>query len=383
MVVLLMLIGAGLIYWIVERLYAKYWNKGLTADLRFSTDHAVKGECIDLIEVVANRKYLPLPYIYVKFQVDKSLVFSEIDGNSAISDLSYRNDVFSLLYYQQAVRKIPVRCTKRGVYRIHQIQMVSTGAFMNDVLACNMKQNAVITVYPEAADTERLWIPFQQMMGTIERNRHLYEDKFVFRGIRDYESYDSMSQINWKATARSGQFMVNQYNESVCQEVCILLNLEPEGVIRQEILSEESISIAAGLVQMFVEQGIQTSLISNGRDADTQEEIFVQAGSGLSHLNAVNTVLAGINLAIPVREFVEVLEEIEAGKYGSDYQNEFGSGNTMYVIISENKRDNLKEQYQKLSGNSGVWIVPYLKEDSMNLEAGNIQIIEWEVDMHG
>lgn len=381
MVVLIMLIGAGLIYWIVEKLYARYWNKGLTAQLRFSTDHVVKGDSIELIEVVANRKYLPLPYIYVKFQVDKSLIFSGTDGNSAISDQAYRNDVFSLLYYQQAVRRIPVRCTKRGVYRIHQIQMISTGAFMNEVLASNVEQSAVVTVYPQAADTEKLWIPFQQIMGSIERNRYLYEDQFMFRGIRDYESYDSMSQVNWKATAKSGCLMVNQYNESVCQEVCILLNLEPEGAIRQEILSEEGISIAAGLVQMFVEQGIQTSLITNGRDADTQEEIFVPSGSGLSHLNVVNTVLAGIQLDFSVREFAEVLEEMETGGYGFDIQGR-ESSNTMYLMISENKRENLKEQFQKLSSHSGVWIVPYLKGDEVHLEAGNIQIVDWEVDIH-
>ena len=70
-----MLIGAGLVYWAVGQLYARYWNKGLSVEIRFSSDHAVKGDEIELIETVANRKYLPLPYIYVKFQTDKSLFF--------------------------------------------------------------------------------------------------------------------------------------------------------------------------------------------------------------------------------------------------------------------------------------------------------------------
>ena len=168
-------------------------------EIRFSSDHAVKGDEIELIETVANRKYLPLPYIYVKFQTDKSLFFLGKDGSNAVSDKAYRNDVFSLMNYQQAVRRIPLRCTKRGIYRIRNVQMVSTGAFMGDVLAAESAQDAVITVYPKTADTDRLAVPFFQMMGTVERNKYLYEDHFMFRGIREYQSYDSMNQVNWTA----------------------------------------------------------------------------------------------------------------------------------------------------------------------------------------
>ena len=249
MVVLIMLIGAGLVYWAVGQLYARYWNKGLSVEIRFSSDHAVKGDEIELIETVANRKYLPLPYIYVKFQTDKSLFFLGKDGSNAVSDKAYRNDVFSLMNYQQAVRRIPLRCTKRGIYRIRNVQIVSTGAFMGDVLAAESAQDAVITVYPKTADTDRLAVPFFQMMGTVERNKYLYEDHFMFRGIREYQSYDSMNQVNWTATAKSGQLMVNQYNESTCQQVCILLNVEPEGMIPKEKLSEErSRKLFAGLL---------------------------------------------------------------------------------------------------------------------------------------
>ena len=46
--------------------------------------------------------------------------------------------------------------------------------------------------------------------------------------------------------------MVNQYNETVSRNVCILLNLESEGVLMQEDVIEQAISIAAGLAQMCI-----------------------------------------------------------------------------------------------------------------------------------
>ena len=341
MVVLIMLIGAGLVYWAVGQLYARYWNKGLSVEIRFSSDHAVKGDEIELIETVANRKYLPLPYIYVKFQTDKSLFFLGKDGSNAVSDKAYRNDVFSLMNYQQAVRRIPLRCTKRGIYRIRNVQMVSTGAFMGDVLAAESAQDAVITVYPKTADTDRLAVPFFQMMGTVERNKYLYEDHFMFRGIREYQSYDSMNQVNWTATAKSGQLMVNQYNE---------------------------------------------------RNGETGEETVVYGASGLAHLNNVNTVLAGLDLSFSVREFKDIIKEMQNGVYGEDYRAVPGSTNMTYIMISQNRRENLKEGYRQLtggisgnvSGGAGMWIVPYfIDEREEGFPAGmtdSMDFAAWEVD---
>lgn len=395
MVVLIMLIGAGLVYWAVGQLYARYWNKGLSVEIRFSSDHAVKGDEIELIETVANRKYLPLPYIYVKFQTDKSLLFLGKDGSNAVSDKAYRNDVFSLMNYQQAVRRIPLRCTKRGIYRIQNVQMVSTGAFMGDVLAAESAQDAVITVYPKTADMDRLTVPFFQMMGTVERNKYLYEDHFMFRGIREYQSYDSMNQVNWTATAKSGQLMVNQYNESICRQVCILLNVEPEGMIPKEKLSEESISIASGLAQMFIEQGIQVSLLSNARNGETGEEAVIYGASGLAHLNNVNTVLAGLDLSLSVREFKDIIKEMQNGVYGEDYRAVPGSTNMTYIMISQNRRENLKEGYRQLTGgipgnvsggagNGGMWIVPYFIDEREEVfpagMTGSMDFTAWEVD---
>ena len=45
-----------------------------------------------------------------------------------------------------------------------------------------------------------------------------------------------MNLINWKASAKTGQLMVNQYNETTSPSVCILLNLESEGMLRYDVI---------------------------------------------------------------------------------------------------------------------------------------------------
>lgn len=375
MIIALMLAGAGIVYWLLRTFYSKMWNKNLEASVRFSTDHAVQGDTIELIEVVANGKRLPLPYINVKFQMDRSFIFEDESDNAQISDKTYRNDIFSLLMYQRSTRKIPVTCTKRGVYRIHQIELISTGIFMNEVLVVNCLQHELLTVYPTALDTSALQVPFSKVMGNIEKNRYLYEDPFAFRGIRDYDSHDAMNTVNWKASARTGALMVNQYNETMCQEVCILLNLEPEGMLRYDQLSEASISIAAGLSQMFIEHGVQVSLVSNGRDTVSGEEIVVEPGSGFNHINAVNTALARIDLSQEQTDFAVLMQETKEKK----------TEQTLYIMISQNRRESLQQSFDSLTTHPSecMWILPYHTGMDVLLEQTAAQTVPWEVMHYG
>ena len=61
----------------------------------------------------------------------------------------------------------------------------------------------------------------------------------------------------------------------------------PEGMLKQELLSETTISMASGLAQYLISQKINVSLISNGVETDGEKTDFleVEEGGGLSHLN--------------------------------------------------------------------------------------------------
>lgn len=374
MIVLIMLIGAGIVYWIMQYLYRKHWNSNLTAEVYFATDHAVKGDQVELVEVVTNAKRLPIPFVNLKFQMDRSLDLGNADTSTVVSDQTYRNDIFSLFMNQKVTRKISVICRRRGVYRINKIDMVSQGAFMTDILIASTQADAQIVVYPVLADPSQLKIPFQMVMGTIEKNSHLYEDKFVFRGIRDYQVYDSMNSINWKASARVGHLCVNQYNETMCQQVCILLNLEPEGMNQEERRVEECISIAAGLSQMFIEQGVSTELVCNGRDALSSECIRVYSGAGFSHLSALNTGLARIDADKEMPEFTEMIDQLEKKTNTS----------VLYVMISMNERKNLQEAFDRLTNYSreSVWITPAYADSQESPVYCNASFIHWQVSRY-
>ena len=374
MTVLLMLLGAGLVYIALQYLYKKRWSKNLTVDVKFNDKYAYVGSETVITETITNKKALPLAYVNLKFKIDKSFDFGNEDSNSAVSDNTYRNDIFALLYYQRVTRKVPVKCTKRGVYMIDTIDIVSSGVFMNDVLVAQYPENTGITVYPKQADVDRLNIPFSKVMGTLERNRHIYEDNFMFRGIRQYETFDSMDRINWKASARAGTLMVNQYNESVSQQVCILLNLEPDGMIRYDKLSEEGISITSGLSRLLIEQGISVSLYCNGCDYETKAPIQVVSDRGLAQFNNINTALARIDLDIEMQEFSENILNV----INSESKTE---NNMLYILISASRRKALQLNMQGLSRTyECMWIMPFHAGMDTTLSYCNINTTEWEVE---
>ena len=352
------------------------WNKGLGVALEFEKKHVVNGETVNVVEVISNEKRLPLPCVNLKFQVDRELEFPGTDTNSSVSDLTYRNDVFSFLANQRITRRIPVKCNHRGVFKISGVQLTFAGPFMNEINVLKVDSTCEITVYPKTVDSKRFSFIRSRISGEAERKKYMLEDPFVFRGIRDYTSNDSLKNVNWKATARTGNLCVNEYNESVSRNVCILLNLEDDGMLTYDSVNEEAISLAASVAEEFIRQGINVSLISNACDVDTKEAVGIREGAGVGHLGSINTVLARMDLKLEKEEFAELINRtfIENVSVQS-------SDNSVYVVISASRRKKLQQTMQKFEKKYGqvIWIVPYMTGGEYSLDYCGIRPEGWEV----
>lgn len=382
--VLFMLLGVVLIYAVSVRVYRKNWNKQLCTSVEFATDHVVKGENVQLVEVISNAKKLPLPYIHLKFQIDRHLFFDGTDANSNTTDMTYRDDVFSLQSRQKITRRISLLCTRRGVFSIGDYDAVFTGLFMNELMVMKNHSGSTITVFPKACDVANRMDINNSLFGEVERKKYLLEDKFVFRGIRDYQSFDSFKDINWKASARTGAFMVNEHDESTSRNICILLNLEPDGMNVDDRVMEESISIAAGYAQLFISRGISVSLLTNGRDIDDEKGgfIWLEPVCGVHQMNRINTSLARIKTENGFKPFADLIEEHFYLKDNMFYDNKKdNTDSTVYLMISSNRRTNLQDKFMKLTKKQRerVWIVPHISGYEWQLDNNNIDAYKWEV----
>ncbi len=363
---------AGLLYLLQGWLYEYFWKKNLSADVVFMEHAIVEGETGRIQETIINAKLLPLPMVRVKFEIDRRLRF-EGEGNLSVSDKCYKNDIFSIMLYQKITRTIPFQGTKRGYYSIDQMDLVSTDLFMKATLVGIWSVYTRLLVYPRGVDTKRLLIPYRKMMGTLLTRRSSYEDPFEFRGVRAYQPFDSMRDVNWKLSAKTGELKVNMHDYTARQEVFLLLNLETEAMLEYEELKEESIRIVNSLAEWFLAQGIAVGLLSNGRDIETKEELYIVSGSGKNHIGYIREQLARLDLSQECREYGTVLKE----------QLEEQKEEPLYILVSTSQRENIQQEFDKLCKKSkgSMWILPLYPDMKERLShCPFAEYYRWEVE---
>jgi len=379
MPILVMLAAAVLAYYIQLWLYQKYWDKGLSVEVHFEHATAFEGEKLHLLETVTNRKLLPLPWLSVKLHVSRHLVFGD-EANTAVSDFYYRHDVYSVVLFQQIDRKIPFVCGRRGFYRIRSIDLLSNNAFGTGKLVDNVKCHTDLTVFPATVDMDNIQIPLKRITGNTIAQRFINPDPFEFRGIREYAPTDPIKSINFKASAKTGELMSNVYAPTVSRELFVILHVEPGTEWIGDSVIEKSISLAGTVASRFIGEGVPVGLFCNGADVMTGEITGVQSGSGTSHMDALYTALARIDLQKPVADMAECIAE-QAAK---------GNDDTIFILISAFDNDDIRNAYAdlRMTAFDTLWIVPTVKYLSWNEkditqdedERFNEHIVKWEVE---
>ena len=356
-------------------LYKSIWNKNLYVDISIKDLVCNAGDKNVLTEVITNDKALPLPMVHVKFNTPRTFVFDD-EKNSCVTDYYYRDDIFSIKGHEEIKRELTFTCTKRGCFYMNDISITTTDLLMSEQLLAKMKNKMVIHVYPRKLSMRPFEIPYKTIMGDFIMAKHVIDDPFEFRGIREYLPTDTMRSINWKCSAKHNKLQVNTFFTTSSQEVVILLNLESEIYSRDEKLQEAGISIASTIASQFVKQKIPVAIETNGKDLFTNERVCRKAGSYDKHMDAIDHALSRIDLSLKYDDFLEMIK----GYFDNRLSTGQMSGNAVYVFISNYRHGDLMDYYAHLksSGLSCYFIVPETK--IVNLDDISQDVIKWEVE---
>ena len=279
----------------------------LSLDVHFSTDLAQFGEIIEVVEIAKNNKRLPLPFLLLKFEAPVSLSFLDMT-NTTKSDYLYREDILTMKAFSSHTRRIKAQCMKRGYYSFTRVNITTSDILLIEKLAKEFDRSSNITILPEVVDTGELSHLMSITFSDVLRRRTLLTDPFALSGIREYQPWDPMKTINWTATARCGDFMVNQNVSTSMQKVTILLNLECYNRQKTDSLLEKSISLAYSYMLQLCEAGIPCSLYTNGRDILTGLPVSMSASSNVADMPRRGGKLARIDLNKEVLPFDEILK---------------------------------------------------------------------------
>lgn len=369
--VIVTFISVIVIITLLNKIYEKNWNKRLFVNVEFSKKHATTGETIELVETIINQKALPIPLLNVKFKMSKNLLFLD-DMDNQSSDFYYRNDIFSLLMYQKITRTLEIQCIKRGYYQLSRLDLHFDTLFNNVPQNLTMLEHGEFYVLPQSLPFSDFQILYQHIMGEIQSRRLIQEDPFEVIGIREYQSYDTMKSINWKASARTMDLKVNIPSHTMNQEVTILLNLESPLTRRFDHIMEESISISSTLAEQLISQGITVSLISNGCDILTSDATIVLRSASPAQIITIKESLARIDLNIPCKS---------TSSFFAPYLSSTNT-NSYIILISAYQRDDLVEElnHSITNKNAFTWIFPTNEEYSLpvSFQYPN-RILTWKI----
>ena len=356
-----------------EVLYQRKWHKNLTAALEFGQEILTEGEKGSIKEIVRNEKFLPIPALHVKWKVSRNLRFDARE-NTAMTDQTYRNDIFSLMPYQQITRTLTFTALKRGCYEGNQIELVSHDLFFSTSYSRQIPCRARMYVYPAPVETGRLNLIFDTLLGAYRARKRLYEDPFALRGMREYQASDPFNRINWKATARAGEMMVNEYEYAASRNTVLLLNLEPDGIWPRQELQEESIRLCAALAERLSEDEIPGMVVDAGGLSDETSPEW-KFSFGPAYIRRTMEYLCRLDPAAPQPRFESVLETWQ------DCMEE--NGYPFFVLISTNQSRELQRAYEDLARISpgSLWIAPLYAEDSLELpDCPAAEPIRWNVE---
>jgi len=348
MVIIVIGLIAASLFFAQKYLYLKLWSKELSVLMEFQDEAVHIGECTYLKQVVENRKWLPLPTLNVKFSCSGNLLFAA-DENSQITDMYYRNDIFSLMPFRRFTRNHKVVCSKRGYYGIRGIDLVSTDLFLTQTMVERRPGETWLYVLPALYAVKELDTILQKINGDMVVRRHLMADPFAFQGIREYTPFDEMKTVNWKASARSNELKVNIYDFSAFFSVSIYINVRNRQFSGSELLIEKAISVGFYLADVYLADGISVSLYTNGRDILTRNILTMEENHDRKQMEGISKMLARIDISQEAFPFTVFEERMDRQK------------DHLIIIVSPDFHDDFQDQLERIDPQQNFyWLCPCL-----------------------
>jgi uncharacterized protein (DUF58 family) len=169
----------------------------------------------------------------------------------------------------------------RGAWQLGPAQLVIRDLFGRGEERIVAQERTQLIVYPRIFHLDykpRGGSP----LGELRSSRSMDEDPTRYRSLRDYSSGDELRRINWKASARLGKLISNEYEATFDAPLMIFLNLNLNSydLKNRYIHTERAIEYAASLATCASLASQAVGLASNGCLPDSADSILIPPGPG-------------------------------------------------------------------------------------------------------
>jgi len=296
--------------------------RGLTYSCTILHKRIFEGETNELLEVIENRKLLPLLWMKVETRFSETMQFTKNDNTRVSADVFHRS-ILTIPPLRRIKRVYKIICTKRGYYPLGSAT-VTTGDLLGLVSkSLSYVPESGLYVYPIPLPQNALNLPARSFLGDVIVKRFFLPDPFMPAGIRDYVSGDPQNLINWKSSAKSGKLVVQKCDYTSDSKLMVFFNVDYNAESwdntgpKKTYALEYAVRLLATVLDFSVSYGQQTALRTNAVSLRNKKEITVQPAMGKAHREELFSAMAEIQF-VRTRSFHMMLKEASVDVRGFD-----------------------------------------------------------------
>lgn len=179
---------------------------------------------------------------------------------------------------------------RRGLYQLSTVRVRVWDLLGYVVLQEEVPCPANLTALPRYPELSQVKIrPPRTLLYSGTIRSHLPGDGIEFFGTREYVPGDNLRRLDWKAYARLGRLVVNEYEEERASHVTVVLDARQiiNQYYEEECLFDYSVRASAALCHYFLQTGNRVGLLIYGTYLD-----WIFPGYGRRHDGRIMRALA-------------------------------------------------------------------------------------------
>ena len=161
------------------------------------------------------------------------------------------------------LRRLP-----RGRYSFEQSRAVIEDPFGLERVEQELSAPGALLVYPRLVDLDRL---FSESGVRSHDGRRLLLQRpagFDLHSVREHEQGESLRKVHWRSTAKRGQLMVKELEDSPRDEVAVVLDADPAAVVGESF--DVQVRAAGSILLAHSRRGRRAVLVINSGRRELQ-----------------------------------------------------------------------------------------------------------------
>lgn len=262
------LVGLFALLYLQKVFFERLGLGSLSYECFFSDEEVSEGDTIQVVEVIANHRRTPVPWLKSELAVSPYLKFRGA-SSSHTDRLQLVSGIFSLHSHHKLRREWHVTTMRFGRQGISKALLVSTDLLGRLTLSTAIPVGVSMTVLPKPYAIDNLPLEHRQIVGDLAINRRYIPDPFMPSGVLPYTGREPLRDIHWYASAQTQELMVRDYQDSTTQSVAVILNMEKRTVMDRfastKLDYESAIRLTATCFDLTLRSGLPLEFIVNGR----------------------------------------------------------------------------------------------------------------------